>query len=66
MKCAEYSSICTKKTYLGVAAIPFIGGCASLTVQVTCFGTDADKGVPLNSSTLTFISSVYNEYQILV
>jgi hypothetical protein len=31
------------KTYLGVAEI--IEGCASLTIHVTRFGTDADKGV---------------------
>lgn len=33
------------KTYLGGAGTPFIGSCASLTIHVTRFGTDADKGI---------------------
>lgn len=49
-------------TYWGVAPMPFICTCASTTVHVTRFGTDADMGLSLKSSTETVISSVYHEH----
>ena len=53
------------ETYWGVAVLPFTGTCASKTVHVTCFGTDAEVGFPSHKCKVTFMSSVHHKYHIL-